>query len=248
MTFVAIFLGVVVGIIIVFYIGYRVIDSKLKRAIGSDGIKIIKDYIKDNKDSDKINYSEVKNVSGLTNIYEPKIREDFNDFNVEQLYTMTETSIRDILKVLETKDIELLDYDKYVLLYDNLKKKIENMLENDIQVKYKDVIFHKHAIKSYDKKNKTATITVSTSLGYYYSSSDKKELQYKDSRKESRFICKFIYVYDESKIDGKYISINCKNCGAPINFLDGGNCSYCNTYIKPINLKAWKIISWNEEK
>ena len=57
------------------------------------------------------------------------------------------------------------------------------------------------------------------------------------------------YVYDEAKFESskKVLSINCPNCGAPVAGLDGGTCFYCGTYSKPINLKAWKMVSYKEE-
>ena len=94
-------------------------------------------------------------------------------------------------------------------------------------------------------------ITLTSTVEYYYSNSsvnyDKKD--YNSLKKQTRYTTKFVYVYDETKFkyNQKAFSINCPNCGAPLLKLGEGNCSYCGTYIKPINLKNWYMISYKDD-
>ena len=87
-------------------------------------------------------------------------------------------------------------------------------------------------------------------LEYYYSDSSKKQNQkFAGLKKQTRYSTQFVYVYDESKFKYNQMSltISCPNCGAPLNKLGEGNCQYCGTYIKPINLKGWYMVSYKDE-
>ena len=111
------------------------------------------------------------------------------------------------------------------------------------------IVFHNHAIKKYEKSNGMATITTSSSVEYFYSSNVKDELAYSDVKKQTRYTCEFVYVYDEAKIgyEKQAFGVHCPNCGAPLKKLGAGNCYYCGTHVEPINLKVWKIASYKEE-
>ena len=121
------------------------------------------------------------------------------------------------------------------------------MKEHNTNIIYKNIVFNKHALKTYKKNNGTATITVTSSLSYFYSSNnlDKK---YSDIRKGAKIETVYIYIYDESKFTNntKAFSIHCPNCGAPINSLGDSLCEYCQSSIKKINLKHWEISDFKE--
>ena len=57
------------------------------------------------------------------------------------------------------------------------------------------------------------------------------------------------FIYDETKFKYNQMAhtISCPNCGAPLGKLGEGNCQYCGTYIKPINLKGWYMVSYSED-
>ena len=248
--FIAVFLGVLAAVMIVAVLLYLRVKRKIGETIGFDNLRLIAQNLKNGEyQTDEDAYSSVKSIAGMTSIYEPRIREDFKDFNLNLLYSNIESNLRSILNAKTNLDMNYAGDESLVLVAGNLKKEIDDMVVNQIKVSYKDIIFHKHVIKSYTKKNGTATITTASSVGYYYSS-NKKEKQYKDIRKETVYTCEFVYVYDEAKFElsEKAISINCHNCGAPLKGLDGGTCEYCGTYSKPINLKAWKLASYKENK
>jgi MFS superfamily sulfate permease-like transporter len=246
MTFLAVFLGVIVAILLVVLFIIVKIKRTLNNSLGVSNLKLILNYIKEGKyETEEEAYSKDKSLGGMTNIYEPQIRADFKDFNLSLLYLNIESCLRDIFSALNKKNISVLDDEKYILIRNNIVEEINDMKLNNIDVNYKDIEFKKHVIKSYIKKDGTATITTASLLSYYYTTNRKKE-NYKDIKKGTIYICEFVYVYDESKFEKnkKTISINCPNCGA----IDGGTCVYCGTYAKPINLKAWKIVSYKEDK
>ena len=55
-----------------------------------------------------------------------------------------------------------------VLLFDKLKEKVEYSKQIDANIKYDDIKFHRHSIKDYQRNNGVATITIVSSLEYYY--------------------------------------------------------------------------------
>ena len=94
-----------------------------------------------------------------------------------------------------------------------------------------------------------ATVTISSTLEYYYSDDSKKSKKFADLKRQTRYTTQFVYVYDETKFKYNQMAhtISCPNCGAPLGKLGEGNCQYCGTYIKPINLKGWYMVSYSED-
>lgn len=246
----AIFLGSVVGVILIVTLGFLAVRNKFKKFLGDSDFNLLKEQLKNGDyETEEDSYSKDKSIGGMTNIYEPQIRADFPDFNLSLLFNNIEKNLRSILNAKTNKDKSLLNDDQLVLVRNNVLKEIEDMKYNNIDVTYKDISFKQHVIKHYSKKNGTATITTASQVSYYYDS-NKKDKKISGIKKSTIYICDFIYVYDESKFkaEQKVLSINCRNCGAPLIGLDGGTCDYCGTYSKAINLKAWKIASYKEDK
>lgn len=68
-------------------------------------------------------------------------------------------------------------------------------------------------------------------------------------KKQTRYTCKFVYIYDENKIgkSKKNFSISCPNCGAPLKEIGNYTCEYCSSHIEPVSLKMWKMSSFKED-
>jgi len=252
MEFILSFLGVFFAIIVAIFSIIAYIYFKVRKTVGSQNMKTLVDIAKQAKDIEKQEYQRPKNVSGITKLIEPTIIRDFNDFNKEFLYSKVEKNLIKIWNALEDKSIKDIENDNeliYVCQY--IKEQIQDLKNNNIIIKYDEVKFHSHAIKDYLKSQGSATITLTSTVEYYYSNSsvnyDKKD--YNSLKKQTRYTTKFVYVYDETKFkyNQKAFSINCPNCGAPLLKLSEGNCSYCGTYIKPINLKNWYMISYKDD-
>ena len=164
----------------------------------------------------------------MTKLLEPEILKDFPEFNKDLLFSTVESVLRKIFNCLESKSIESLQNDtESLIILPKLKEQIEDMKTSNTEVKFDDVVFHRHAIKKYLKSKGIATIEKSTTLEYY----------------------EFIYIYDETKFDEKQnvFSISCPNCGAPIRGFKNQICEYCMTKVHPINLKLWKMSSYKED-
>ena len=250
MTVLVIILSVVLGIVVLGALILLFIGKSLKNLIGDSDFNLLKDMLKNKEyETEEDSYSRDKSIGGMTSIYEPQIRADFPDFNLTHLYNNVESNLRSIFNAKTEKDASLLNDEQLLFLKNSVIKEIEDMNQNEITESFKDVSFNQHVIRSYTKKNGTATITTASQVKYYYDTNKKKE-KYNHLKKSTIYLCDFIYVYDESKFKKNQItiSINCRNCGAPLVGLDGGTCVYCGTYSKPINLRAWKMASYKEDK
>ena len=82
---------------------------------------------------------------------------------------------------------------------------------------------------------------------YYKNTAENNEMS--NLKKQTRYTCKFVYIYDENKIGNNInsFSISCPNCGAPLIGIGNYVCEYCSSQIKPINLKTWKMSSYKED-
>ena len=137
-----------------------------------------------------------------------------------------------------------------ILIFSTLEDSIQELKVGNVEIEYNDVVFHRHAIKNYMKMQGMATITTSTTVEYYYKNSQKDQT-YNDIKKQTRYTCKFVYIYDENKIGEhkKVFLIRCPNCGAPLRKFNNGDieCEYCSSHLEPINLKLWKMSSYKED-
>ncbi len=239
----------ILGFVLAIFIVIQVIKYKISRTIGIDNFNNMMDAVKSTQDLQLEEYTREKNVTGMTKILEPSIIKDFPDFNKELIFNKVEKNLNSIFDAIETKDLSPVSKnDDLVLLKDFVSDEIKRINENRADIFYTDVRFHNHAIQKYEKKNGVATITTSSTLEYYYSNTNNK-INRPNIKKQTRYTCKFIYVYDETKIGGKYnvLTIRCPNCGAPLRGLGGLRCAYCGTETKPINLKAWKMSYYKED-
>lgn len=235
-----VFLGVLLAILAACLIVFLVIHFKLKKTLGPQYPEL-KKAISEIPQLAKQEYSSIKSIGGMTNIIKPKILKDFKDFNINSLFNTVEKDITKYLNIIEKKDLSLVDKD-LIYLKTELKDIIDNYNEKDIYEKFSSLDFHKHSLKDYTRSNGTATITVSSSISYYYDTNQKDVEHYDDVKKGTKYVTEYVYVYDETKFDEKAVnfSLHCPNCGAPIKSLSS-DCSYCGIEIKPINMRCWKL-------
>lgn len=243
MSFLLGFLGAILGIILFIVIIVIIIVNKM----GVHNTKYLMYVAKNSKNIAQEEITKHKSVNGMTKIMEPQIVRDFPEFNKNMLFNMIENNLIKIFSAIENKEIKEIDED-LILLFPILKETIDDLKYNNIDIRYDDVVFHQHAIKSYEKIGGIATIITSSSMEYYYKNSNKKN-KYSGIKRQTRYTCKFIYIYDETKLekDEKIFTISCPNCGAPLKKFNLGECEYCSSHFEPINLKLWKMSSYKED-
>lgn len=216
---------------------------KIKIMLKKAGIDNIFKEIKDS--SDRIRDSK-KSISGMTRLLEPLISEDFKTFNKEELFNRSEKNLRTVFSALENYSMD--GFKDMPLLYEIVKKEIEDMRDNQIKVEYNDIVFHDFAIKNYHKTASEAVIEIAVSLQYSYKKYKKNKLVKSKENYQTRYLVKFIYIIDDVLFtkSKKVYGITCPNCGAAIKTLGDKNCAYCGAVIKDINLKAWFMSSYQE--
>lgn len=244
------FFGVIAGFLAIVLMIYVFIRKMLNQN-GFAG-RSIKSICEEAKAASLREENTHKQVSGMTSIYLPLIRQDFNDFNLDEFYLKVEKSLRAIFEALENKNTDYLNDSEYNIINQKIKLQIEDLIHNDITYKYDDIVFHNHSIKRYQKKNEVISLEISSSLEYYYEEYKGDKVIYKkDYKKQARYLTKFVYIIDAEKagFDIKILGLNCPNCGSPVKTLNQLECAYCgsglNIEIADLQ-KIWKIVSYEE--
>ena len=177
-----------------------------------------------------------KSISSMDSVYLTHLKDDFPGINVNELKSMAENCILDVLNAVEIKNVKnLTKYPGKIVSY--AEKLIEDTKGK--QVSYDNIKIHKTAITTYGHDKVTATVTFSTALEYIC----KKEGDKAGKKVQDRFKTEVVYVIDAEKY-GKFrdsIGINCPNCGAPIMTLGEKKCAYCGTTIMIITKNAWIV-------
>ena len=106
--------------------------ARIKLMLKHAGIDNIFKEIKASSDQMK---ASQKSISGMTKLLEPIILEDFKSFNKEELYNRSEKNLRTIFGALENYSMD--GFSDMSLLYDIVKKQIEDMQNDNIKVEYK---------------------------------------------------------------------------------------------------------------
>ena len=90
LIFLAVFFGVMVGLILIVFIIYISLKKKLNDTIGASNLNMIKDRISEGVRKGEIFdgdfEADQKSISGMTELLEPKIKNDFDDFNSSELF------------------------------------------------------------------------------------------------------------------------------------------------------------------
>lgn len=254
MSFLLGFLGTLIGILVAVFIIIYIIYLKVQHIIGPINLKNFIHAGNNAISYKREEYSRIKDVNGMTKLLEPLILKDFSEFNKDLLYNKVESNFSKIFTCIENKSINTISNDEdLVLIIPFLSEKINDLNNLDVIIKYDNIKFHNHAIKDYKKSNGVATITISSSLEYFYycNGKDKGKIvnnnYFPDIKKQTRYISQFVYIYDESKFESnaKVFSVHCPNCGAPTT--SSGICEYCQSNLEPINLKLWKMSSYKED-
>ncbi|MBO5348690.1 MAG: hypothetical protein J6A89_02555 [Clostridia bacterium] len=250
MNFFISLIGALLGILLAIGITIFIIYCKIKSAVGATNMKALTNAISNASDYEKEEYSREKNVRGMTKLLEEEILRDFPEFNKDLIFSMCESNLIKILNSLESRNSTKINKDPNLIhLKKKISEQIEDMKSNNITEKYDNIEFYRHAISAYTKKNGKATIQLSTTLSYYYTTNRKDKKSFSNIKKQTRYTSEFIYVYDEAKFNDNQasFSVHCPNCGAPLRNIKTNYCEYCSTYIENINLKAWKMSSYKED-
>lgn len=181
-----------------------------------------------------------KNPYGLDSLLLPEIAKDFPNLNMNEMKKMAENSIILCFKAIENKKVEgFFNANEKVL--NDLQSKIDDLKDNSITISIRDIKLHKTVINQYDREESKCRLVFQTAVGYKVSKNG--DIQ----RKEDRFNTEFVYIYNYKNIEShESISLQCPNCGAPIQHLGVKVCPYCNAGIIDLATKTWKLNDINK--
>ncbi len=197
----------------------------------------LKDAIENSKIEDENTH---KSISSMESIYLDKIEKEFPDLNINELKSKAEANIINVLDTIESKNIEnLKNKNEKVVAF--TQHKIDDLKEDKADID--NIKIHKTLLNKYEVNDSIATITIASSLEYFYKKG--KDIGHKI---QTRYKTEFIYIIDASKLHNnvKGLGLNCPNCGAPVKTLGHKYCEYCNTGIVEIVKKVWIINNINE--
>lgn len=250
LDFLAILIGSLLAVLLVLALILLYVYSKFKRTardLGYNNLSEIKKMIRESEEEAKI---REKSVAGMTNILLPQIRKDYQDFNENEFYSKVETSLLAIFNSLTKEEVS--KSDELNLIRDQIQELVDNNKNNEIIEEYTDIKFHKHALKGYQKINGCLTITVGSSVEYYYKKSIKGKVkeEFEEFKKQTSYITKYVHIYDPEvyKTTTYSLSAHCPNCGAVLKNYADNHCDFCGSGIEPINLKSWFISDYKEDE
>jgi len=245
------FLGVILGIFVFLFFLYLFVRSVMNR-YGFRG-KSFRSLYQEIKASEAKAKTRHKQVSGMNRVLLPSILRDFKDFDENVFYQRTEETIRIIFDAIEKRNDKNLIGDDYLLIQERITLQIQDLLESNVQKRYDDIIFHKHAIKSYKNFKGMIKLEVSSSLEYYYEEKRNGKIVVPSKyKKQTRYITTFVYIHDTKKagFDFRVLGITCPSCGGPLSDLKAKKCPYCQSgiHFQVANLvKSWKVIDLKED-
>lgn len=219
---------------------------KVKKSIGKENISKLGNVIKASRKIAREELNREKSVVGMTSLVLPQVLRDIQDFNVNAIYNVIESNLNKIFLAIENKNY--IKDDDLILLEESINSSIDDLKDRNVEVRYDDVKFHKHALKRYENKNGVATLTTSSTLEYYYNDDKNKNSNIK---RQTRYTCTFVYIFDYKKISNKnrekLFVLHCPNCGAPLDSFESANCKYCMSKVGDVLAKTWKMVGYKED-
>ncbi len=192
-----------------------------------------------------------KSISAMTSLCLPQITKDFPQFNYEEMKGRAQNVLLSYLMGVSQRSTAYLK-DGNSELKNQLENHI-NMLETSNRQEYfDDAKIHRTELAGYYKGNGRCTIVFQSSIQYLHYIMDMNGNVIKGSNsviEQSRYNVELIYIQDrsivENDLDGAE-SLNCPNCGGPIQHMGSKKCIYCGTPIVEYNIRVWSFSAIKE--
>lgn len=192
-----------------------------------------------------------KSVSAMTSISLPQITKDFPEFNYEEMKGRARNVLLSYLMGVSQRSVEYLK-DGNSELKNQLQNHINALELNNRQEYFDDPKIHRTEIAGYRKAAGRCTIVFQSSIQYKHYIMDMNGNVIKGSNsviEQSRYNVELIYIQDrtlaENDIDGAQ-SLNCPNCGGPIQNMGAKKCIYCGTPVIEYNIHVWSFSAIHE--
>jgi rRNA maturation endonuclease Nob1 len=225
---------IITTIIILVLIIIKILKNKLRRYSGY--IPVLKSIFEGLKYSQQEENNQPLSVGGGDPIYLPMILKDFPDFHPATMSEKVKRFMFEYYECLEKKDINILHSDS---ITNTVKETVRSQildLEDKKTVRYDNIKVHAVAISAYSKTIELATVRYQAALEYVNEA--KKKIQVKYS-------VDMTYTFKDT--DSELFSLNCQNCGAPLDTAHT-KCMYCGTEIVRNIDKVWRISDFRKLK
>ena len=176
-----------------------------------------------------------KTPYGMDSLLLPEIQKDFPNLNINEMKKIAENSILSCFKAVELSNIQQLK-DGSEKLLNNIQTIINDFEETNTKVSISNIKIHKTVINKYDREESRCRLTFQTAAGYKVTKNGETK------KYEDRINTEFIYIYNYKNIEShESISLQCPNCGAPIQHLGVKVCPYCKAGVMDLASKTWKL-------
>lgn len=241
-TGVAVTAGIVlvVGIAICFFLGRM--KGFSRRVFGTDSLA------EGLKWQEEMLAATPRSISGMTRIYEPRIREDFPEFNWQEFRRRAEQ-----LLLLAFDAISAGGAGGIRGGSQEFRRQVESRIAENtragIRETYQRVKIHDTQIAGYEKKAGTCVITLQSAVGHiHYKEQGGRVIEgRRELPVQTKYNTELMYVQDPAlACKGRSMGISCPSCGAPVTNLGAKFCEYCGTKVVPINVQVWSIHGYYE--
>lgn len=178
-----------------------------------------------------------KSVSAMTNMYLPKIKRDFPEFQYDEMKVRAENVLTSYLMAISAGNAGYLKEGSRELR-DKLEMHISMLKRSGRRECFEQIKLHRTELSDYRKRDGRCIITFQTALQYQYSITDEKQ----ENLVQAKFNTDAVYIQDRELTGDERdlaLGINCPNCGAPVSALGNKICEYCGTAVVELNIYAW---------
>lgn len=232
-----IFLGLLFGIpAIIFIISRAYLRSVSRRFFGNSL------FFKNLQDISQESYNVPLSVSGGTNLYLPRIKKDFPDFELNIVSKKVEQFFISYFEALEKESLASLNNIEVTeAVIDKIRFEIDDMKSLQEKKNIDRVKLNALSIWSYSKSKEVATINFQVSLGYRYRDENPRGLD--TGVVQVKYGLDMSFLFEDHSIDN--FALTCKSCGGPLK--DSQNfCPFCNAALVRNIEMVWRISGFDE--
>ncbi len=192
-----------------------------------------------------------KSLSAATDIYLPRIIEEFPEFNYDEMRRRAENVLLSYLQCISDCDVKDLE-DANDELENQLEHYIRNMIANNVREHFSNYRIHKTEISAYHRENGRCSVVFQSAIQYHHYVTNRQGRCVSGSEsaiEQSRYNIELVYIQDRDYIEENYNAgeaLNCPNCCAPVKNIGAKMCEYCMSPIVEFNIRVWQFCSIKE--
>ncbi len=243
-------LAVIAGLLAVIVGAGVAVGVKMRRV--SKDVFGTDDFIKGYNEQKRKLSETPRSVHSMTNIYLPKIHQDFPEFDYELFRLQAQEVVRGYLNAITTGTTATLPDTVTPTLKNYIQEIIENLYANNQKQFFLEPVIHDAQIGRYIKDGATVTVMFNVSVGMiaYVEDADGRLINGdRDNKLQTVYEVSLVYLQDADKMGvyGEGLGLSCPHCGAPVRNLGQKFCEYCGSGVIEVNTRVWKFNSVREQ-